>query len=189
MPKLLIITHPDVAIDPDIPITDWSLNETGRRRAHMFASCDAFADVTQIWTSHEQKARETGDILAASRNLPVLRHAGLGENDRSATGFLAKKDFEAAADAFFAQSGISFRGWETAIDAQKRIHRTVTGILGTQYHGDLAIVTHGAVGTLLWCAFSGLTIDRRHDQPSQGHFWQADLSTLQPMSGWSPMAG
>jgi hypothetical protein len=29
--------------------------------------------------------------------------ANLGENDRSATGFLAKDEFEATADAFFAQ--------------------------------------------------------------------------------------
>ena len=184
MPKLLIITHPEVSIDPGIPITDWGLSAVGRDRARVFALNGVLANVTQIWTSNEQKARETGEILAAARNLRPKQHTGLGENDRSATGFLPKEEFEAAADAFFARPETSYRGWETAVEAQARIHRTVTEIVGMHRDKDLAIVTHGAVGTLLWCALSGRSIDRRYDQPSQGHFWQADLLTLKPQSGW-----
>lgn len=36
------------------------------------------------------------------------------ENDRSSTGFLPPEEFEVVADAFFAQPGVSVRGWETA---------------------------------------------------------------------------
>lgn len=184
MPKLLIITHPEVSIEPDLPIPDWGLSATGRNRAALFASSEAFAQVGQIWSSDERKARETADILAEPRKLSVNHHSGLGENDRSATGFLPREEFEAAADAFFAQPDISYRGWETATEAQRRICTTVTKIAETHDNGDLAIVTHGAVGTLLWCALSDCSIDRQHDQPSQGHFWQADLTTLKPLPGW-----
>ncbi len=184
MPNLLIITHPEVVIDPDTPVTDWGLNQTGRRRAAKFASSKKFAEVTQIWTSAEQKARDTGEILAAPRNLPVKQHSGLGKNDRSTTGFLPREEFEAAADIFFAEPDISFCGWETAAEAQARILQTVTTIVGKHDGKDLAIVTHGAVGTLLWCALSNRPIDRLHDQPSQGHYWLADLSSLRPTSGW-----
>lgn len=188
MPNLTIITHPEVSIDPAIQITDWGLSVTGRKRATEFASCEALSNVTQIWTSNERKARETGEILAAPQTLPVNCHLGLGENDRSATGYLPRDDFEAAADAFFAQPEVSYSGWETAVEAQKRIHRTITEIIQMHDAGDIAIVTHGAVGTLLWCALSDCSIDRKHDQPSQGHFWQADILTLKPYSGWVSLA-
>ena len=184
MPKLIIISHPEVAIDPAVPITEWGLNAVGHKRATEFASSEVLSNVTQIWTSGERKARETAEILAAPRALPVNCNLSLGENDRSATGYLPRDDFEAAADAFFAQPDTSHRGWETAVEAQRRIHRAVTEIVQTHHAGDLAIATHGAVGTLLWCALSDCSIDRKYDQPSQGHFWQADLATLKPDSGW-----
>jgi broad specificity phosphatase PhoE len=187
MARLLIISHPDVVVDRHVPITDWGLSDIGRARAAGFAVSDTFAGVTQIFSSAEQKARDTAVILAAPRNLPVKIRAELGENDRSATGFLPPAEFEAAADAFFAQPTASFRGWETAVAAQSRIHKAVTSIITAHAGGDLAIVTHGAVGTLLWCALSDRPIDRQYDQPGQGHFWQADLKTLTPDSGWRPL--
>ncbi|EEX10156.1 phosphoglycerate mutase family protein [Ruegeria lacuscaerulensis ITI-1157] len=184
MSVLLVITHPEVTVDPDIPVVDWPLHEQGRHRARTFAASDAMADVSQIWTSAERKARETAAILAATRALPVDCDAALGENDRSATGYLPKNKFEAAADAFFAQPDHSFCGWETARDAQARIRGAVSRIVATHDGADLAIVTHGAVGTLLWCALSHRPIDRQFDQPFQGHFWHADLATLRPRTGW-----
>ncbi|NNK77304.1 MAG: histidine phosphatase family protein [Litoreibacter sp.] len=188
MPSLLVITHPEVTIDPDIPITDWTLNEAGRHRAAAFAASETFAGVTHIWTSAEKKACDTAEILARPRNLPVKVDPLLGENDRSATGFLPPAEFEAAADAFFARPRISFCGWETAADAQARIHHAVTSIINRHDGADLAIVSHGAVGTLLWCGLSGSPIDRCHDQPSQGHYWCAELSTLKPETAWRSIA-
>ena len=188
MPKLIVITHPEVVIDPDTPITDWVLSETGRHRARVFAASKRFANVSGIWTSAEQKARDTAFILAAPRNLPVQIEPGLGENDRSSTGFLPRAEFEAAADAFFADPRASFRGWETARDAQSRILDAVTAITRTHIGEDLAIVTHGAVGTLLHCALSGHPIDRKYDQPGQGHFWEADLPEMKPKTGWQTIA-
>lgn len=184
MARLLIITHPEVIVDPNVPITDWGLNEKGRARAASFAASDTFANVSHIWSSDEQKAREAAEILAAPRGLSVEINKGLGENDRSATGFLPPDAFEAAADAFFAEPQISFRGWETAVQAQTRMRRAIASIIQTHTGRDLAIVTHGAVGTLLWCALAGRPIDRQYDQPGQGHYWQADLRTLTPETGW-----
>lgn len=188
MPNLLIITNPEVTIEPAVPIEDWGLSSTGRKRAADFASSEAMSDVTQVWTSDERKARETGETLARPRTLSLNCHAGLGENDRTATGYLPRDVFEAAADAFFVQPKTSYRGWETAVEAQTRIHRTVIEIVQMHGAGDLAIVTHGAVGTLLWCPLSDCSIVRKYDQPSQGHFWQENLKTLKPHSIWGPLA-
>lgn len=188
MPRLLIITHPEVTIDPDVPVYDWGLNETGRQRAALFAGSDQMASVTHIWSSAETKARETADILARPRDLPVAVDARLSENDRSTTGFLPPQLFEAAANAFFADPETSFKGWETATHAQARIVHAVQNITTQHTGGDLAIVSHGAVGTLLYCHLCGRPIDRTHDQPGQGHYWTADLTSLRPDHGWRPMA-
>ncbi len=184
MPDLLVITHPEVVVDPDIPVVDWPLRDRGRRRAETFATGPEMSKVSHIWASTERKARETAAILAAPRALPVAQNPALGENDRRATGYLPETVFEAAADAFFAQPDHSFRGWETARDAQARVLGAVSRIVASHDGADLAVVTHGAVGTLLWCALSHRPIDRQFDQPFQGHFWRADLATLRPRTGW-----
>jgi broad specificity phosphatase PhoE len=78
--------------------------------------------VRRIFASSERKARDAAQIFADALGLggySVI--AKLGENDRSATGFLAKDEFEATVDAFFAQPLKSIRGWEPAADAQARI--------------------------------------------------------------------
>lgn len=184
MPDLLFITHPEVAVAPAIPVPDWGLNATGRARAAAFAASEAADRITAVWSSAEVKARETAEVLASARTCPVHIDRCLGENDRSATGYLPPKAFEAAAAAFFAHPETGHLGWERAIDAQMRILQAVRSIVGAHGGGDLAIVSHGGVGTLLYCALMDLPIDRRHDQPAQGHYWRADLATLRPNHGW-----
>lgn len=182
--QLIFITHPEVMIDPNHPVADWSLSDRGRERAYAFAASGVLAQVSHVWTSSERKARETASILANPRRLPVLIEPALGENDRRATGYLPPPEFEAAATAFFAHPDQSYCGWERAVDAQARILSAVRQIVASHVGRDLALVSHGAVGTLLHCALTGHPIDRRHDQPFQGHWWSADLADLVPKTGW-----
>ena len=188
MANLIVVSHPEVVVAPNVPITDWGLSDVGRERARAFACSGILSAVSAIWSSTERKAIETADILSKPLGLGVQSHGLLCENDRSATGFLPPAQFEAAADAFFASPGKSFRGWETANDAQCRIAKTVGSIVSRHGEGDLAVVTHGAVGTLLWCKLSGKQISRQYDQPGQGHYWTADLETIRPQTGWQPIA-
>ncbi|MEM9578560.1 MAG: histidine phosphatase family protein [Pseudomonadota bacterium] len=187
MASLLFISHPKVIVDPHRDVTRWGLSEKGRDRARRFAESATLSQVTAIWSSEEVKAMETATCLAAAHSLPVKTDGRLGENDRSATGFLDPVAFEAAADRFFAQPARSFRGWERAVDAQDRIHRAVKDITGAHQGGDIAVVSHGAVGTLLYSALMGLPISREYDQPGQGHYWAAALSDMVPRHWWLPL--
>ena len=36
--QVLFLTHPQVAIDPAIPVPDWTLSEIGRSRMERFAA-------------------------------------------------------------------------------------------------------------------------------------------------------
>lgn len=181
------MTHPEVRADPAVPITEWELNDIGRERAAAFARSPVVSQAGALFSSEERKARDAAEIISAHLGLAPNIDPRLGENDRSATGFLAPVEFEAAADRFFRHPLESFRGWERAIDAQERIVRAVQEIVRSHRAGDLVIVSHGAVGTLLFCALGGHPITRRYDQPFQGHYWRAPLHTLQPEHGWRPI--
>ena len=94
----------------------------------------------------------------------------MGENDRSATGFLPSDAFEAMADRFFGFPQISAQGWEKAIDAQSRIVAAVSRALAAvPRERPVVFCGHGAVGTLLKCHLDGRPIARSEDQSRHGH--------------------
>ena len=153
-----------------------------------FASSQIVNDVRAIFTSHEAKAIEAAQILGRAKGIPVATQDGLEEIDRNATGFLPPSEFERTADSFFASPERSVRGWERAVDAQARVVRAIDGLLKASSGGDVAIVTHGGVGTLLLCSYLQTPITRRLDQPSQGHYWVLDIASRTPRHGWRPLA-
>lgn len=185
------LTHPEVLIDPLVPIPDWPLSPRGLSRARAMLGQPWVGDIRAVFASTERKARDMAEILAGHLGLAFTSFEELGENDRSATGYLPPPEFEATADAFFAQPETSIRGWERAVDAQARIVAAVTRVLASAPAGDLAIVAHGGVGALLLCHLKGVPIRRAEDQPGQGggqgfrftrdgwHLWE----------GWRPIEG
>jgi broad specificity phosphatase PhoE len=184
------LTHPQVAIDPEVPIPDWGLSDVGRARTARLAGARPWPETTVIVASAERKAVETAAILGAAWGVPVRVRPEMHENDRSATGFLPPAAFESAADRFFSQPRESFRGWETAERAQRRILGEVEASLQGHPGGDLLFVGHGAVGTLLHCGLAGAAIDRRFDQPAGGGHWFAfDVETRRPLHHWRDMDG
>jgi broad specificity phosphatase PhoE len=159
----LYITHPQVRIDPNVPVPKWGLSEVGRARAEAVAGQPWVRRLGRIVSSDETKAIELAEVLAAAAGVKVEILEDAHENDRSATGFLPP---------------------------QKRIVTVVTSVLA---HHDLskpiAFIGHGGVGTLLRCHLAGLPIARSHDQPPNGggnvHGFR--LGDLKPLSGWVPM--
>jgi broad specificity phosphatase PhoE len=162
------LTHPQVEIDPAIPVPSWGLSAVGRTRTEMLANAGWLFGTTQIISSGERKAIQTAEIIAGKLNVAVEVREAMHENDRSATGFLPPNEFEAVASKFFAKPFVAIRGWERAIDTQVRIVRQVEHVLARNRAGDVLFVGHGAVGTLLFCHYAGFTIDRIHDQPAGG---------------------
>ena len=143
---------------------------------YAMTACPWARGVRRIFTRSERRARDAAQILADGLGLGgYCVIPNLGENDRSATGFLAKGEFEATVDAFFAQPLQSIRGWEPAADAQARIVAAVEqAVSQTPEPVDIAIIGHGGTGTLLYCHLAGMAIGRRYDQPAtNGGNWFA----------------
>lgn len=185
---LRYLTHPQVRIDPSVSVPDWGLSDIGAARVAAFVERGAARGATRIVASAERKAIETAGPIAASLGLGIDVREGMHENDRSATGFLPPAEFEQVADAFFASPEASVRGWERAVDAQVRIVRETEAVVAAHRGGDLLLVGHGGVGTLLLCHLGAMPIARDHDQPAGGgNVFAFNLGTRTIVHGWVAM--
>lgn len=185
---LYFVSHPNVAVDPSVPVPDWPLSRIGRDRMTSGLAQPWVAEITSIYCSNERKAIDSAEILGNHLELPVSKREDLGENDRSATGFLPPAEFEAVANEFFARPSESVRGWERAQDAQDRIVRAVQALAATDNRrGAIAVISHGAVGTLLYCALAGKPISRQWDQPANGggNYFAFELNPPRARGWWS----
>ncbi len=185
MPRVVYISHPQVAVDPDLAVDRWSLSDVGLARARAASDQPWMRPVRRIVSSSEIKAVETAAVLAEGLGLEVEVRDGLGEMNRSSTGFVPPAEFEALADAFFADPAQSVRGWERAVDAQRRVVAGLADLLTCDE--DVAIVGHGGVGTLWWCHLAGVPIGREWDQPAQGNWFAVDVATGRPLHRWHPI--
>jgi len=92
------ITHPEVIIDPSVPIEEWGLSTEGGERARLLPAL--FPSVCRVISSAERKARDTAEVFKhAAFDVELSVDAELGEMDRSATGYLAPDGFELIVDA------------------------------------------------------------------------------------------
>jgi broad specificity phosphatase PhoE len=185
---LRYLTHPQVRIDPAVAVSDWGLNEVGAGRVAAFVARGVLGGTGAIVSSAERKAIETAEPIAAALGLDLVIRDAMHENDRSATGFLPPPEFEAVADEFFASPQTSIRGWERAADAQARIVRETETVLAGHRNGDVLLVGHGGVGTLLYCHLAKIPIARIRDQPpGGGNVFAFDLSAGKVVHGWVAM--
>ncbi|MEM5472786.1 histidine phosphatase family protein [Hoeflea sp. AS60] len=182
------LTHPQVLIDPEVPVERWGLNDVGRARVTAIVVDGALRETRSIVSSAETKAIETAQPIADALGIQLITREKMGENDRTATGFLPPEEFELVADQFFATPDLSVRGWERAVDAQARIVAETLEVLKQAPEGDVLLVGHGAVGTLLMCHIAGWALDRSRDQPGGGgNVFSFERQTLMLGHGWQPM--
>jgi len=184
------LTHTNVLIVPDRPAGEWGLNPQGQQRAHAIGQANWITTTNHIFSSGERKAIETATPIAATLGIGFDIRDQTHENDRSSTGYLPPDEFEETADRFFADPNQSVRGWETATHAQTRIVRETEALLGDCPAGDVLIIGHGAVGTLLLCHLAGFPIERKHDQPPNngGNYFSFCRDSRRLLHLWKPAA-
>ncbi len=185
MATLRYISHPQVVVDPTVPVSRWGLSEEGKQRVQQLCQQPWMSDVRRVVSSAETKALEVAAAVAQTLGLTVEVRPKTGETDRSSTGYVPHDRHEQLADEFFALPHVSVQGWERAVDVQARMINALADLL-TSTHG-VVVVGHGAAGTLWYCAVAGLDIDRSHDQRSTGNYFAIDLATGKPMHPWQPI--
>ena len=181
------VSHPEVLIDPAVPVPWWSLSDIGRARAIEGARRPWAGDIDRIVSSPETKAVETAEILATSSGTVVEVRDGIGEIDRSATGYVSHERHEQLADELFLRPDESAAGWERAVDATARMVGHLDDLLLPGADGHVVVVGHGGVGTLLMCHVAGLQVARARDQPRGGCHWAWDTLGQQLVHDWQPI--
>ncbi len=192
MKLVYFITHPDVVIDPAVPVPQWPLSARGRERMEKMLAQPWIDGIGAVYCSTEQKAIDGAEILAGRLAIGYTMIAELGETDRSSTAYLPKDEHSVLAQAFFAQPETSVRGWERAIDAQRRIVRAVESVIaGDKGAGDITIVSHGGVGTLYLCHLKGRPIswDERQPGANGGCYFCFAAQGKALQHGWQPIDG
>lgn len=189
MSNIYFLSHPEVAIDKSIPITEWDLSSVGQERLKQLLKKPWIQEIGLIYSSNERKAITAAEYLAAKLKLPVTFLADLGEIDRSSTGFLELTEFDKTVDAFFANPNQSIRGWESAKNAQRRIVACIEKILkANKANKDIVIVSHGGVGALLISYLKGEPISRLEDQPGQGYYFIIDRESRKLLKSWQSIS-
>ena len=169
MSKIFYISHPEVVIDPAVPVPKWALTEVGRARAALLCHREWMREVEAIYSSSERKARDLAEIISATRSIAPRYLDGLCEIDRTSTGFLEAKDHEGTANAFFAHPQVSISGWERATDAQARIAAAIGSVIDeTREARAVAVCGHGGVGTLYLLQAQGCARYLSPDEQQRG---------------------
>ena len=88
---LRYLSHPQVLVDPNVPVPEWGLSDVGAARVDALSKAvtdGALAGTMSVFTSPERKARDTALPLAAALGCACTTIEDSFENDRSATGYL-----------------------------------------------------------------------------------------------------
>lgn len=204
MAKAYFITHPDVIVDPELPIERWALSARGRARMQALLTQPWVRRIGRVLSSSERKAIDGAEILVAELGVPHQVVSELGEFDRSSTGLLPTAEFSSLVDEFFRWPERSIRGWERALDAQARVFGAVRAIAtrwapSSPEAQDLAFVSHGAVGALLRARLSGASISLAFGPPlppvgsppgtGGGYFFSFSLPGLELEQSWQAIDG
>ncbi|MGF1476730.1 MAG: histidine phosphatase family protein [Geminicoccaceae bacterium] len=181
------LSHPEALIDPFVDVRRWGLSPKGQARLQRLIDSDCLAGTSRVISSDETKAIETAAPIADRLGCELETRTGMHENDRSATGFIPPDEFKRVADQFFAFPNESIRGWERAVDAQDRVCEEVDDALSNHHGGDVLLVGHGGVGTLLYCRYANKPISRAFDQPFNGCLFAFSLMDRRILHGWRPI--
>ena len=87
MPTAWFVTHPEVAIDPAVPVPDWGLSAEGQRRAALLARQPWVPGLAAVFSSAERKA--SAEQLA---QLNVQHALELSEAQKASAAALANAD-------------------------------------------------------------------------------------------------
>jgi broad specificity phosphatase PhoE len=155
--KLILVRHSLPEMVTGVPAREWHLSAEGRHRCAALAGRLAAYELGAVVSSEEPKAVETGQIVAETLGLPFDTVPGLHEHERGVVRSLwAKDEFQARMASFFEHPDELVLGHETADQAHTRFARAVASVIQWVPAGNLAIVSHGTVMTLLISRTAGL---------------------------------
>lgn len=146
--SLILVRHAAPQIDVTVPAHTWPLSDKGRDSCYELAERLRPHGPTRIITSTETKARQTGDIIANTLQLPIEDQSGLHEHDRSNVTDLDQATFQILVARLLTDPNTLVFGQETGTQARNRFTQAIFSIRRRYPDDTLIVVTHGTVLTL-----------------------------------------
>jgi len=163
---MYFITHPEVIIDPNLPISLWDYSERGAARLEKILKKIWIKSVETIYSSDEPRATKAAQLIADQLGYRLHVLEELGDVNRSSTGTVPHQEYTGLMDNFYNAPEKSVRGWEKALDAQKRILLGIDKILALSPSSRfIALVSHTNMANLLLCKIKGIPIERIQNPP------------------------
>lgn len=158
--------------------TDIPLNETGRKQAACLARGMEKRPVVQIFSSYLKRAVETAAAIGRSQHVDVdvirgLEEVGFGEWEGLTWPEIEKRYPKEYERWWLNPVDVAPPGGERQEDIYRRLAHVTEAILA-QAHGDLAIVSHGAI-----LAYLVEYLMRNHPMEEEIIVGNASISTLE----------
>ena len=151
MNTFYLLRHGKVCTDKNKPPKEWPLSREGIRQVFELAKNRTFENVNFIYSSEEEKAVHTAQIIADLNRKKVLKLSNFDELNRNR--FV--ENYESAIGEAFSNINKSRSNWESCLSA---LHRFKEGIelMNMKYKSEqILIVSHGIVLTLHFAFLKG----------------------------------
>ena len=154
--NLVFIRHSQTQPQSGVASCEWQLTAEGRRRCIPLAAQLTAFDLDLIVTSTEGKAIETGQIAAQKLGIPCQVADDLHEHKReTAPHYKTITEFQEAVHALLTKPAELVFGEETGGQARNRFSKAVEGVMQSNPHKNIGIVTHGTVLSLFVSPLTG----------------------------------
>ena len=157
------IRHAHTNVIPQDPPTEWMLSDQGVVDAVHLSSDPHIGHLELIYTSGQQKAIQTGVILAYPNMIPLHTHAGLTENTSFTSTYLGA-DYTRYVDQYYAHIIERIAEGETIDESLKRFDATLEEIESAHPQlNSIGIVSHGNILALFSSLYSEYSARELHD--------------------------
>lgn len=147
MEKVFFLRHFQTEVDPETPVSEWTLSEEGKDRLQKFLERE-LPEVDAILTSPEPKACNTAEKILEQIGEEVIVIEELREVDRSRRGFIEDhSEYEETAREYL-QNEFPKTGWEPKSKVENRIKAFIEQLEEMGYDRVL-VVGHGLYFSVL----------------------------------------
>lgn len=186
MNHLILIRHSITQQQADVSSHRWQLTLEGQTACKAAAAQLCDYGIAHVYTSDEDKARLTGQLIAEALELPVASAPNLHETLRHSVPYFPDvTDFQAAVKRAMRQPDELVFGEERFTDALNRFNVAIETLLTMHPDETIAVVTHGTVMSLFAAQYTSRDIYdiwASLDMPAYAIFERPSLSLIRLVS-------
>lgn len=146
-PTLILVKHGKPAIVPEVPRSQWSLSDEGRRAAASLAQKLVRFEPSALFASPEIKAHDSAQAMGEVLGLTVRTDEDLAEHRADHNPFVSPSEIEALIERALRDPDNLVMGEETGAAARARFAAAMSRVAAAG-EGTKVVVAHGRIISL-----------------------------------------